>query len=92
MVKRTAESIARGLGKLRSKPASRFPVGSEVNLRFWSGGLRAIVVEDRGNIGYGGSHVLAVRPADDSDIGTEMFEVVAESVDLIETAKPRTRA
>ena len=54
-----------------------YRVGEEVGLRLGGRVLRAIVIEDRGDLGPRGTHLfrVEVKPRKDSDNETEQFEV-----------------
>lgn len=69
--------------KLTPPPTSRFRVGSRVRLPSAGGGsLLLEVIEDRGNIGWQGSHILHVRRISDYPEERDDFEVFADHVIL----------
>jgi hypothetical protein len=45
----------------RVKEAAKFKVGDRVRVEFGYGLVPAVITEDRGNIGYGGRRLFAVR-------------------------------
>lgn len=61
------------------------PVGSRVKLLWGGYPMEAEVVEDRGNVGYGGRHILRIRlDIDPRDVAEPIqFEIPAEEVTLM---------
>ncbi|MHB8878631.1 MAG: hypothetical protein ACYC8T_33445 [Myxococcaceae bacterium] len=64
------------------KKTIAFRVGEQVGVLLGGRVLRAVVIEDRGDLGPGGSHLfrVEVRPKKDADRVGEQFEVPAEAL------------
>lgn len=64
--------------KTREKKSPR--VGDEVIVRVGKFTVQAVVVEDRGNIGAGGRHLLKVKTIDDDS--SLSFDMPADQIDI----------
>ena len=59
-------------------------VGSRVTFQMASGPMRAVVVEDRGNIGWNGRRLMSVRPLFEGVEDMDTWELPLEELTLAE--------
>ena len=66
--------------KARRAKQPAFRVGQRVALQFPGGAMPGEVVEDRGNVGWQGRHILRVRRVSEYEEERDTFEIPAEAV------------
>ena len=66
--------------KTRRAKQPAFRVGQRVSLRFPGGPMLAEIVEDRGNVGWRGEHIVSVRRVSEYEEERDTFEFPAEAV------------
>lgn len=71
------------MAKQLDKPR-RFKVGERVRFTVGRRNIEGEIIEDRGNLGYGGVQIVRVAQPDDYSGEIEEFEVPVDEVELVE--------
>jgi hypothetical protein len=68
-----------------SRRIPRLRVGNRVRFSFAGKRIRAVVIEDRGNIGVGGRQLVAIKMKESGygDAGERIFEMPAEDLTVL---------